>query len=93
MLIGVLELVDHDHREFARIRIADTGVIAQRLIGEAEQFVVIERRALRLERGVLVANGAGKAEQLVEGGAPESQIGVDEGVGGLCLEQCHLLRG
>ena len=93
LLIGVLELVDHDHREFARIRIADTGVIAQRLIGEAEQVVVIECRALRLERGVLVADGAGKGEQLVESGASESQIGVDEGIGGLCLEQSHLLLG
>ena len=93
LLVGVLELVDHDHREFARIRIADAGVIAQRLIGEAEQVVVIECRAFRLERGILVADGASKGEQLVEGGASESQIGVDEGVGGLSLEQSHLLLG
>ena len=64
LLVGVLEFIDHDHGELAGVRLADAGVVAQRLIGETEEVVVVERRALRLEGGVLVADGAGEREHV-----------------------------
>ena len=92
-LVGVLELVDHDHLKAALVRGADGRVIAQCLVGHAQQVVVIESGLLGLERAVLRLHGAGQAHQRIERRAAACQHDIDKRIGRLGLKQLNLFLG
>ena len=92
-LVGILELVDHDHLKAALICRSNGRMIAQRLVGHTQQVIVIEGRLAGLERAVLGLDGAGQVHQRIERRATAGQHDIDKRIGGLGLEQLDLLLG
>ena len=90
-LVGILELVDHDHLKASLIGRSNGRVVAQRLIRHAEQVVVIERGLTRLECAVLRLHSTGKPHQRIERRTAAGKHNIDKRIGGLGLEQLHLL--
>ena len=82
-LIGILELIDHDHLKATLVCRSDGRVIAQGLVGHAQQIVVVEGRLAGLERAVLSLYSTGKP---LERGTAAGQHDIDKRIGGLCLE-------
>ena len=82
-LVGILELVDHDHLKAVLVGGSDGGMIAQRLVCHAQQIVVIERGLVGLERAVLRLYGTGESRQRIERRVAASQHNVDKRVGSL----------
>ena len=93
LLVGILELVDHHHLEAPRVRLAHGGAIAKGLAHTAQQVVVVEQRGRIFERAVLGLHHAAKLEQLAHRGRRARDGRVDKGIGGLGLEQGHLVFG
>ena len=85
-LIGILELIDHDHLKATLVCRSDGRVIAQGLVGHAQQIVVVEGRLAGLERAVLSLYSTGKPHQCLERGTAAGQHDIDKRIGGLCLE-------
>ena len=90
-LIGILELIDHDHLKAALVGGSDGRIIAQRLVCHAQQIVIVERGLVSLERTVFRLYGTGKPRQRIKCRATASQHNIDERVGSLCLEQLDIL--
>ena len=85
-LVGILELVDHDHLKAALIGSSNSRVVAQRLVRHAQQVIVIERGLVGLERTVLRLYGTGKPHQRIERRAAAGKHDIDKRIGGLGLE-------
>ena len=85
-LVGILELIDHDHLKAALIGCSNSRVVAQRLVRHAQQVVVIERGLAGLQRAILGLHGTGQAHQCIERGATAGQHDIDKRIGGLGLE-------
>ena len=85
-LIGILELIDHDHLKAALIGSSNSRVVAQRLVRHAQQVIVIERGLVGLERTVLRLYGTGKPHQCIERGTAASKHDIDKRIGCLGLE-------
>ena len=92
-LVGILELVDHDHLKAALVCHSDGRVIAQGLVGHAQQVVVVEGRLGSLQRAVLSLYRAGQAHQRIERRATAGKHDIDKCIGSLRLEQLDLLLG
>ena len=92
-LVGILELVDHDHLKAALVGRSNSRVVAQGLIGHAQQVVVVEGRLGSLERAVLSLYRAGQAHQRIKRRATTGKHDIDKRIGGLGLEQLDLLLG
>ena len=90
-LVGILELVDHDHLKATLVCRSDGRVIAQGLVGHAQQVVVVEGRLAGLERAILGLHGTGQAHQRIERRGTAGEHDIDKRIGGLGLEQLHLL--
>ena len=90
-LVGILELIDHDHLKAALVCRSDGRVIAQGLVGHAQQVVVVEGRLAGLERAILSLHGTGQAHQRIERRATAGKHDIDKRIGGLGLEQLDLL--
>lgn len=90
-LVGILELIDHDHLKATLIGRSDGGIIAQRLVRHAQQVVVIKRGLVSLERAVFRLHSTSKPHQRIERGTTAGQHDIDKRIGGLGLEQLHLL--
>ena len=90
-LVGILELVDHDHLKAALVRSANGRVIAQGLVGHAQQVVVVEGRLGSLQRAILGLHGTGQAHQRIERRGTAGKHDIDKRIGGLGLEQFDLL--
>ena len=90
-LVGILELVDHDHLKAALVCRSDGRVIAQSLVGHTQQVVVVEGRLAGLQRAILSLYRAGQAHQRIERRTTASQHDIDKCIGGLGLEQLDLL--
>lgn len=85
-LIGILELIDHDHLKAALIGSSNGRVVAQRLVRHAQQVVVIERGLADLERAVLRLHGTGKSRQRIERRTAAGKHDIDKRIGCLGLE-------
>ena len=85
-LIGILELVDHDHLKAALIGSSNSRVVAQRLVRHAQQIVIVERGLVGLERAVLRLYGTGKLHQRIERRAAAGKHDIDKRIGCLGLE-------
>lgn len=92
-LIGVLELIDHDHLKATIIGRSDGGIIAQRLVRHAQQVVVIKRGLVSLERAVFRLHSTSKPHQCIERGTTAGEHDIDKCIGSLGLEQLGLLLG
>ena len=90
-LVGILELVNHDHLKAALVGGSDGGIIAQRLVCHAQQIVIVECGLVSLERTVLRLYGTGKPRQRIKCRVTASQHNIDERVGSLCLEKLDIL--
>ena len=85
-LVGILELIDHDHLKAALIGGSDGGIIAQRLVCHAQQIVIVERGLVGLERTVLRLHSTGKPHQCIERRTATGKHDIDKRIGGLGLE-------
>ena len=85
-LVGILELIDHDHLKAALVGGSDGGIIAQRLVRHAQQIVIVERGLVGLERTVLRLYGTGKPHQCIERRAAAGKHDIDKRIGCLGLE-------
>ena len=85
-LVGILELVDHDHLKATFIGRSDGGIIAQRLVRHAQQVVVIKRGLVSLERAVFRLHSTSKPHQRIERGTTAGQHDIDKRIGSLGLE-------
>ena len=85
-LVGILELVDHDHLKAALIGSSNSRVVAQRLVRHAQQVIVIERGLVGLERTVLRLYGTGKPHQRIERRAAAGKHDIDKRISRLGLE-------
>ena len=92
-LVGILKLIDHDHLKAALVCLSDGRVIAQGLVGHAQQVVVVEGRLGSLERAVLSLYRAGQAHQRIERRTAAGKHDIDKRIGSLGLEQLDLLLG
>ena len=92
-LIGILELIDHDHLKAALVRSTDGWVIAQGLVGHTQQVVIIEGGLGSLQCAILGLDGTGQAHQRIERRATAGKHDIDKRIGGLGLEQLDLLLG
>ena len=92
-LVGILELVDHDHLKAALVRSTNGRVIAQCLVSHAQQVVIIEGGLAGLQCAILGLYRAGQAHQCIERGATAGKHDIDKCIGGLGLEQLDLLLG
>ena len=90
-LVGILELIDHDHLKATLIGRSDGGIIAQRLVRHAQQVVVIKRGLVSLERAVFRLHSTSKPHQRIERRTAAGKHDIDKCIGGLGLEQLHLL--
>ena len=90
-LVGILELVNHDHLKAALVCRSDGRVIAQGLVGHAQQVVIIEGGLGSFQRAILSLYRAGQAHQCIERGTTAGQHDIDKCIGGLGLEQIDLL--
>ena len=85
-LVGILELIDHDHLKAALIGCSDGGIIAQRLVCHAQQIVIVERGLVSFERTVLRLYGTGKPRQRIKCRAAAGKHDIDKRIGCLGLE-------
>ena len=85
-LVGILELVDHDHLKAALIGSSNSRVVAQRLVRYAQQVVVIERGLAGLERTVLRLYGTGEPHQRIERRTAAGKHDIDKRISRLGLE-------
>ena len=92
-LVGILELIDHDHLKAALVRSTDGRVIAQGLVGHTQQVVIIEGGLGSLQRAVLRLHSTSKPHQRIERRATAGKHDIDKRIGGLGLEQLDLLLG
>ena len=92
-LVGILELIDHDHLKAALVRSTDGRVIAQRLVSHTQQVVIIEGGLGSLQRAVLRLHSTSKPHQRIERRATAGKHDIDKRIGGLGLEQLDLLLG
>ena len=90
-LVGILELIDHDHLKAALVRSTDGRVIAQGLVGHTQQVVIIEGGLGSLQRAVLRLHSTSKPHQRIERRATAGKHDIDKCIGGLGLEQLDLL--
>ena len=92
-LVGILELVDHDHLKASLIGRSNGRVVAQRLVCHAEQVVIIEGGLGSLQRAILCLHGTGQVHQHIERRTTAGEHDIDKRIGGLGLEQLDpLLR-
>ena len=85
-LVGILELIDHDHLKAALIGRSDGGMIAQRLVRHAQQVVVIKRGLVSLERAVFRLHSTSKPHQRIERRTAAGKHDIDKRIGSLGLE-------
>ena len=85
-LVGILELIDHDHLKAALIGCSNSRVVAQRLVRHAQQVVVIERGLAGLQRAILGLHGTGQAHQCIERGGTAGKHDIDKCISSLGLE-------
>ena len=85
-LVGILELIDHDHLKAALIGCSDGGIIVQRLVRHAQQIVIVERGLAGLERAVLRLHSTSKPHQRIERRAAAGKHDIDKRIGRLGLE-------
>ena len=85
-LVGILELVDHDHLKATLVGGSDGGIIAQCLVCHAQQIVIVERGLAGLERAVLRLHSTGKPHQRIERRAAAGKHDIDKRIGRLGLE-------
>ena len=85
-LIGILELIDHDHLKAALIGSSNSRVVAQRLVCHAQQIVIVERGLAGLERAVFRLHSTGKPHQRIERRTAAGKHDIDKRIGCLGLE-------
>ena len=90
-LIGILELIDHDHLKAALVRSSNSRVVAQRLVRHAQQVIIVEGGLVSLERAVFRLHSTSKPHQRIERRTAAGKHDIDKCIGGLGLEQLHLL--
>ena len=85
-LVGILELIDHDHLKAALVGSSNRRVVAQRLVCHAQQIVIVERGLAGLERTVLRLHSTGKRHQRIERRTAAGKHDIDKRIGRLGLE-------
>ena len=86
----VLELVDHHELETARKRLPHLVVAHERLVGDTEQVVVVEKRARRLARVVRTGEAPREVEELACRGLCGCREQREERLGAQRLERLDL---
>ena len=85
-LVGILELIDHDHLKAALIGSSNSRVVAQCLVCHAQQIVIVERGLVGLERTILRLHSTGKPHQRIERRTAAGKHDIDKRIGCLGLE-------